>query len=148
MALLTNSLGVVKKMLDSLKGDTFTAESMRFFMPAFKSLMASCMSAEILRSLALFVTYSIHKEKPSPNGSQHTRNTRSGSRPKRSSTNRSIEGEIFRLPRVQIGVEILRAYTEVLCNCHETATIKKFARTVTNKVGNIYKIIFFYILAN
>lgn len=38
------------------------------------------------------------------------------------------------LPRSGIGLEILNLYTDILCHDENTTSIKKFARTVTNKV--------------
>ncbi|KAL2013633.1 hypothetical protein VTN00DRAFT_1158 [Thermoascus crustaceus] len=120
---------VNKKLLDALKGEQFTEESLGLFISAFRPLLNSCLSAELLRSLALFITYAIHKTK-SPAMLQKKKSLRFDARTRRLPPAEPTEKY---LPSPKIGVEMLRMYCSVLCAPEDFATIKKFARTVTNK---------------
>ncbi|KKZ59007.1 hypothetical protein EMCG_00872 [[Emmonsia] crescens] len=123
---------VVKKLLDSIKGESFTAESIKLFIPAFSSLVKSCMSAEILRSLALFITYSIHSVKRQT-GLQKNKSVRVDIRAKRPGFSHFLHPDKTYLSKVQVGIEVLKAYTNIVCKENGTSNIAKFARTVTNK---------------
>ncbi|EEH21741.2 hypothetical protein PABG_03957 [Paracoccidioides brasiliensis Pb03] len=123
---------VVKKLLDALKGESFTSESMKLFIPAFSCLVKSCMSAEILRSLALFITYSIHAAKPSTS-LQKRKSMRFDPRTKRPGFALFHHPDRTYLSESEIGIEVLKAYANIICKESGTANIAKFARTVTNK---------------
>lgn len=122
----------LKKLLDALKAEQILPVTMPLFMNAFKSLLPGAMSAEMLRSIALFVTFSVHKGKPQ-NGLQSRRTNRLDTRPRRLTQSGSPDPPFDGLSRFQIGVEVLRLYSDFLCAKHDTSIIKKFARTVTNK---------------
>jgi beige protein homolog 1 len=122
----------LKKLLDALKAEPILPSTMPLFMNAFKSLLPGAMSAEMLRSIALFVTFSVHKGK-SLNGVQSRRTNHLESRPRRATQSGSPEPRSDVLSRFQIGVEVLRLYSNFLCAKDDTSIIKKFARTVTNK---------------
>ncbi|KAF9891214.1 hypothetical protein FE257_004778 [Aspergillus nanangensis] len=107
---------VNKKLLEALKDEEFTAEALHRFTAAFMSLMEGCLSADLLRSLALFITYAIHK--PKEPSTQHS--PASGGKQKFVSS-------------TTVATEMLRMYCSLLCNSHDLAPIKKFARAVTNK---------------
>lgn len=110
------------------------------------------MSADVLRSLALFITYSLHKNNPA----RPLRVKKSNVQLRRqgtfgtgsSSTNLAppvmmgcLDSEGF--TRQQIGVMVLEMYQELLFeDGNSTGNLKKFARTVTNKVC------FFFFLGN
>ena len=122
----------LKKLLDALKAEPVLPDTMPLFMSAFKSLLPGAMSAEMLRSIALFITFSVHKGKPL-NGVQARGTNRLDTRPRRSTQPGSPDPPHTRLSRFQIGVEVLRLYSEFLCGKDDTSMVKKFARTVTNK---------------
>lgn len=44
-------------------------------------------------------------------------------------------GSASHLTQLQIALKILELYTDLLCQMDDFTNIKKFARTVTNKVG-------------
>ncbi|PGH04916.1 hypothetical protein GX51_03212 [Blastomyces parvus] len=123
---------VVKKLLDAIKGESFTAESIKLFVPSLTSLVKSCMSAEILRSLALFITYSIHSVKRQTN-LQKNKGARFDARSKQIRLTHFLHSEKTYLSKAQVGIEVLKAYTNLVCKENGTANIGKFARTVTNK---------------
>ncbi len=122
----------LKKLLDALKAEPILPDTMPFFMKAFKALLPGAMSAEMLRSIALFITFSVHKGKLS-NGVQSRWTNRRDTRPRRATQSGSPEAPLNALSRFQIGVEVLRLYSDFLCDKDDTTMIKKFARTVTNK---------------
>lgn len=105
------------------------------------------MSADVLRSLALFITYSLHKNNPArplrvkkSNVQLRRQGTFGTGTPGSSSTNLAppvmmggLDSEGF--TRQQIGVMVLEMYQELLFeDGNSTGNLKKFARTVTNKV--------------
>ncbi|KAG2414470.1 hypothetical protein HFD88_003661 [Aspergillus terreus] len=119
---------VNKKLLEALKVEDFTSEALQLFITAFKSLMESCMSADLLRSLALFITYSIHKPKE-PSRLQKKKSLRFNTN---TLNQQSSAGKKF-VPGVTMATEMLRMYCSLLCNPHDLGPIKKFAKAVTNK---------------
>lgn len=125
-------LGVNKRFLDALKGEDFTEETLSLFIPAFRSLFESCISAELLRSLSLYITFALHEEKVP---SLHKKKSmRFNSRARQlSSTSDSSPKKV--MPKKQIGLELLHMYTEYLCTPGDFINIKRFARAVTNKVS-------------
>lgn len=121
---------VNKRFLDALKGEEFTEETLSLFIPAFRSLFESCVSAELLRSLSLFITFVFHDEKIPK---LHTKKSmRFNSRARRVSSATS-SGSKKGLSKRQIGLELLRMYTDFLCTPEDLTNIKRFARAVTNK---------------
>jgi hypothetical protein len=138
----------VKKLIDALKADIISPEVFPEFMTAFKSLVSSNMSSDVLRSLSLFITYALHKsDRQSARTLRSRKSTlqilqKTATSPARSGTTPqvSIQGtpqlgtNSNALSHAQIGVKVLEMYSELLCEETGTANIKKFARTVTNKV--------------
>ena len=133
----------MKKWLDALKGETFTAESFEYFLEAFTSFLTRNPSADSMRSLALYITYAIHK--PRQTASHPTRGksvkldtnvssrrqTLSGTSPSPSKQQDECVGYLSQL---QVALRMLELYADILCHKAEVANIKKFARTVTIKV--------------
>ncbi|PYH48765.1 Beige/BEACH domain protein [Aspergillus saccharolyticus JOP 1030-1] len=120
---------VNKKLLEALKGEDFTHEALGLYIPAFQSLMESCLSADLLRSLALFITYAIHKPRE-PIRLQKKRSIRfnTGAR------QQQVDNENVKyVSSPAIAAEMLRMYCSMLCNANDLGPIKKFARAVTNK---------------
>jgi hypothetical protein len=113
-------------------------------MAAFKALVKTNMSADVLRSLALFITYSLHKNNPAKplrvkkSNVQLRRQPTLGVgiagatlSPVKSMSDLSSDG----LTRQQIGVMVLEMFQDLLFeDGNGVGNIKKFARTVTNKV--------------
>ena len=137
--------GIVKRLLDALKAESFHRDVFPSFMEALTTLVKCNMTAEVFRSLALFITYAYHQ--PTSNTSR-TPKTTYGTLPARSATlssngpRRPNVATLFdgkdvasaTLTKRQMGTKVLEMYTELLCEKGSTANIRKFARTVTNKV--------------
>ncbi len=112
------------------------------FLEAFTTLVKSNLSAEVFRSLALFITYALHKPPISASRTPMSRHTPVSNRstptqlgPKRLSAENDIRQNLDApLTKQQVGARILEMYTDLLCEKGNTAHLKKFARTVTNKV--------------
>ena len=117
-------------------------------MGAFRSLISSNLSAETLRSLALYITYAIHKPAQRASELQRPRANTLALRqksvgsplrltvPTSSAPIASARDEWHELPRLQIGLGVLSLYADILCDDENSTSIKKFARTVTNKVSD------------
>ncbi|KAL5338553.1 hypothetical protein BJX70DRAFT_398500 [Aspergillus crustosus] len=120
---------VNKKLLEALKGGSFTPEMLQLFTSAFSSLMESCLSADLLRSLALFITYSLHKPKDT-SGLQKKKSIRlrANSGQSTASSNKGTG-----MSPITIAIEMLRMFCSLLCDTHDLAPVKRFAKTVTNK---------------
>ncbi|KAL3475137.1 hypothetical protein BJX99DRAFT_230303 [Aspergillus californicus] len=120
---------VNKRLLEALKGGGFTPDILRLFTAAFSSLMDNCLSADLLRSLALFITYSLHKPK-TPNGLQKKKSIRFKPAPAQPAA--SVD-KAPTMSATTVAIEMLRTYCALLCDTHDLGPIKKFAKTVTNK---------------
>ena len=125
---------VLKKLLDALKSEIVLTDTMPFYMKAFNSLLPAAMSAEMLRSLALFITFSVHKGKPTlrPKKSSNLQ-SRSRHSSVMASDSSPSDDLSAHLTHFEIGVEVLKLYSNFLCAKDDTSSIKKFAKTVTNK---------------
>ena len=123
---------IVKKWLETIKGQSLQAEILPDFMAAFKALLLQNLSAESLRALALFITYALHKD-VKVKVLRAKKSIRSSPRPRTDSQSSQAESGPNILTRSQIGVEFLKLYTELLCQKNDVHIVKKFARTVTNK---------------
>ncbi|KAL4917006.1 hypothetical protein BDW62DRAFT_91411 [Aspergillus aurantiobrunneus] len=120
---------VNKKLLDALKGGGFTPEILRLFTSAFSSLMENCLSADLLRSLSLFITYSLHKPKE-PSGLQKKKSIRF----RANSGQRNVPSDQgTSMPPIKVAIDMLRMFCSLLCDTHDLGPVKKFAKTVTNK---------------
>lgn len=96
-----------------------------------------------MRSLALYITYAIHKPRPKPSlpmrGKSVKLNTDFPSRRKTlgSPSPRPVvqrDDSIPTLTQLEIALKILELYTDLLCQKDDFSNINRFARTVTNKV--------------
>jgi hypothetical protein len=136
--------GVVKRFLDALKAENFPREVFPSFVDALTSLVKSNMTAEVFRSLSLFITYAYHKPATSasrtPQGKGGTLPGRKSSisgGPRRPTVTVLFDGKdvaSMSLTKRELGNKILEMYAELLCEKGSNSNIRKFARTVTNKV--------------
>ena len=134
----------MKRFLDALKAELFPVDVFPSFMEALTSLVKCNMTAEVFRSLALFITYAYHK--PTSSASRTPKNlgstlpirTGTVSRgPRRLTISTVFDANEVASPimtKRQLGNRVLGMYTELLCEKGSTSNIRKFARTVTNKV--------------
>lgn len=104
------------------------------------------MTSEVFRSLALFVTYAYHKHSSSsasrtPRGLAGTlpvRSRQGQETPRRPALNTMMDSQDVvstTLTRRQLGNKVLEMYSDLLCEKGNTNNIRKFAKTVTNKVS-------------
>ncbi len=107
-------------------------------------LERSC-SNEVFRGLSLFVTYALYRgrsvmRKPHRDSmvaeTPHVETSNTGSRLENGSTN-GASHEC--LSYSELGILILDLYSDLLCTTQD-ANIKKFARTVTNRVSKSLEI--------
>lgn len=142
--ILTN-LGIIKKLLEALKAETFSPDVFPSFMEAFTALVRLNLTTDSLRSLSLFVTYALHKPNSSSSrtpksksGTIRRRGTTTTSSPQRLSvstiTFNSPDDSASFVTKRHIGIKVLEMYTELLCDKSSKSHIQKFAKTVTNKV--------------
>lgn len=139
--------GIVKRFLDALKAESFSHEVFPAFMEALTCLVKCNMSAEVFRSLALFITYAYHSgtsiNSRTPNrdrsGTGISRSGTVSNGPMRPTIHTPVDGKDIAgssLTKRQLGTKVLQMYTDFLCEKGNTSNIKKFARTVTNKVSH------------
>ncbi|KAF5021959.1 hypothetical protein F66182_5999 [Fusarium sp. NRRL 66182] len=132
---------IVKRLLDAMKGEAVTEDTISHFMGAFEVLVASNFSQEVMRSLSLFITYAFHSPPSSLPRTPRALSIVSRSStpiPRRRATPTDPTGAATAsglkfLTKKQLGVRVLSMYSRILCEKGNTTHIKKFARTVTNK---------------
>lgn len=138
------STGIVKKWLDALKGETFSTDNFDHFVKAFMSILTTNLSAESLRTLALYITYAIYKPQSKissamrPAKADNFQTPKFPHEPTNQGTDSVTKGKEVnlsqKLSQQQLGLKILDLYADLLCKANDTGNIMKFARTVTNKV--------------
>ena len=124
---------VLRRLIEALKSETISKRAMQLCVDSFKVLLPQAVSAELLRSFALFITFAVNKRNiPIP----VRRDTRRDTKP-RASSNASVSSQNNsnspNLTHFEIGMEVLRFYSDVLCKSGDDSLIRKFAKTVTNK---------------
>ncbi|KAG5772529.1 hypothetical protein H9Q72_001347 [Fusarium xylarioides] len=132
---------IVKRLLDAMKGEVVSEDTISHFMGAFEVLVASNFSQEVMRSLSLFITYAFHSQPSSLPRTPRPLSAISRSStpvPRRRGTPTdptaaAIASGLKFLTKKQLGVKVLSMYSRILCEKGNTTHIKKFARTVTNK---------------
>ncbi|KAJ3939453.1 beige protein-like 1 [Colletotrichum fioriniae] len=141
-ALLTSDMkGIVKRLLDAMKAESISEEVQPHFMAALEQLVKCNYTAEVHRSLALFITYAFHSptasliRSPRPVSTTTRTPTTGYARRATFDSNSSSNTSPSRfLTKKQLGAKILGMYSNLLCEKGNLANIRKFARTVTNKV--------------
>lgn len=133
----------MKRLLDAMKGEAVSEDVVSHFMLAFEILVKSNLSQEVMRALSLFITYAFHS--PMNSNPRTPKPLSSIPRPGTPGTPKKIAVDFIRmatppagtkfLSRRQLGVRVLGMYSRILCEKGNTNHIKKFARTVTNKVS-------------
>ncbi|KAL8669327.1 MAG: hypothetical protein Q9168_006073 [Polycauliona sp. 1 TL-2023] len=132
---------IVKKWLDALKTDSFRTDSFGFFLAAFKFLLSMNMSADQLRSLAMYITYAVEQgHHDEPYMQKNTQNGVMGNSPIQASysmldkdRSTKVKSKDVKLSTRQMAVCMLELYATLLCTPGDTAHITRFTKTVTNK---------------
>lgn len=129
---------VVRRFLDALKAETFSEDIFPSFLEAFTGLVKYNLCAEVFRSLALFITYSLYK--PQTPNHRNSKNDSNLSSTIQASLNRPRlitisckEPRNNYVTKRHCGIKILEMYSNILCERGNTSNIRKFSRTVTNK---------------
>ena len=133
---------IVKRLLDAMKGESIPEDVVPHFMHTFEVLVKSNLSPEVMRSLSLFITYAFHL--PATSVSRTPRPPSSMSRPGTPGLPRRQTGDasgassplpgVKYLTKKQLGTRVLDIYCSILCEKGSLNQIRKFAKTVTNKV--------------
>ncbi|KAF2086354.1 beach-domain-containing protein [Saccharata proteae CBS 121410] len=139
---------IVKRLLEALKGETFNDEVFPYFLDAFRALLDCNSSPDVLRSTALFVTFSLQESRalvnrplrssssvrqlrrpitPSMRPLSPLNPTSPSSRP-RSST---LQGR--NLSQSELGIRVLEIYADFLCDSTNAHAIRKFAKHVHHR---------------
>lgn len=128
-----------------MKGEAVSEDVVTHFMLAFEILVKSNLSQEVMRSLSLFITYAFHT--PPASNPRTPKASASISRPTTPGALKKSFVDPLRvatppagtkfLTRRQLGTRVLAMYSRILCEKGNMNHIKKFARTVTNKVRQI-----------
>lgn len=116
----------------------------KYFLNSFRVIVGMNYSADTMRSLSLFITYAIHKPRHDAmdlhrrSSAKYTSNTPtrrktvSGATPK--IPQQKHDSDLAELDDLQVALGVLELYSDMLCQEDDDSNMKKFARTVTNKV--------------
>jgi hypothetical protein len=136
--------GITKRLLDAMKAETISQDILPHFLASFESLVKCNFNAEVHRSIALFITYTFHTapvsvpRTPRPLSAIGSSASRSSlpllRRAATDANSPASGGNSTILTKKQLGTKILDMYTRLLCEKGNLTDIRKFARTVTNKV--------------
>ncbi|KAL8836046.1 MAG: hypothetical protein Q9170_003059 [Blastenia crenularia] len=147
--LLVDADCIIKRWLEAVKTDSFRIATFEHFLTAFRSVFAMNMTGDNLRSLAMFITYGFEK-------AENEDHDRRGQTSLGSTTKNPIQAtnaDLFtnqppnedhldvELPTHQIATRMLELYADIICQPGEISHMKKFAKTVTNKVHLIGQVI-------
>ncbi|KAF2758334.1 beach-domain-containing protein [Pseudovirgaria hyperparasitica] len=135
---------IVKRLLDALKAESLCLEVLPEFKAAFVALLKCCLIPENLRSVALFITYSLQDSRTLVSRSLSKQRSVAVPSNRTTTSNASPSGGTPRsgsplqngspaLSRFEIGVKVLEIFTDLLCDPVSTYSITRFARTITNK---------------
>lgn len=133
-------LGIVKRLLDAVKSELLPESVVPLFMGTIEDLVRRSYNTEVHRTLALFITYAFHSSsasRPSKSSSTTSRTaTPLNPVPKKPiiELNGSSQTTLKYVTKREVGTKILTMYSRLLCEKGNLAVIRKFAKTVTNKV--------------
>ena len=127
-----------------MKNPPFTQMTFKYFLDSFKVIISKNFSADMMRSLALFITFGLYKPKNNLSELFRRKSTKFRTNTISKRKNDSItapsdvenhdNGVSEELGLRQVALGILELYRKLLCQKGDHNDIKRFARTVTNKV--------------
>jgi hypothetical protein len=132
-------------LTDALKGESFTSETFKLFLAAFKALLQINFNGENARSLSLFVTFSLHDGRASyakrtlrPKASairlrKGTPPTLTPGSTPRSHSPAHIGAHSSTLTLEKLGIAILELLSDLLCDPQNPQEVVRFAKNVTGK---------------
>ncbi|KAF2673022.1 beige/BEACH domain-containing protein [Microthyrium microscopicum] len=134
---------IVKRLIDALKGESFSADVFPDFLDAFNAVFRCSISADTLRSLSMFITFAFQETRAFPmvrrltsrNGDRNTSpgpsgRERSHSRPSPFNPPISPSSEVSRF---EMAVQMLELYADIICEPGREEIVNRFATTVTSK---------------
>jgi hypothetical protein len=133
-------------LLDALRGESFTPQTLPLFLEAFKGLLQINFDGENARSLSLFVTYALHDNRASyakrtlrPKAStarlrREAAQTLTPGSPPRSHSPGQDPASSPSLSLFELGVAVLDLLSGLLCDHAKLSEIIRFAKNVTGKV--------------
>jgi hypothetical protein len=143
---------VVKRLTDALIGESFTAQTLPYFLKTYRVLLEINFNGENTRALSLFITYALHDNRAAyakprtlrPKAS--TLRLRKGTSPSvtpgltpgftpRSSSPGQDPAGPSGLSLGELGVAVLQMLAELLCAQTNSNEIIRFAKNVTGKVS-------------
>ncbi len=141
---LTMHSGTVRKFIEALKGDMFTKESLEAFLEAFRVLIRCNITGEVLRSLALFITYALQEGRVNFDRTFRSKHPASQVSSRSSTPPTILESQLGELQLGSVAVRglgsselafrVLQVCDELLCDQRNEQNIRKLAKTVTSKV--------------
>ena len=146
------SPGIIKRFIDALKGETFNADVFPDFLEAFMTLFKCNCSGDNLRSLSLFITYALQDGRAfsyrSVRSKRPTLRDSNGHGSRAIDSERSTPRSLSPQPELlnndlsqhEIGIQILDAFSDILCDPDNVEFVKRFAKTITNKVCDYIQI--------
>lgn len=120
---LTATEGIFKRFIEILKESIIPDTVSASIMDAFRALLAHSASADTLRSLALYITYAINMRYRARANSELN-----------GAYNPRTDGPVG-LHDHDLGVRVLQMLRNFLCEETQVDSIRRFARSVTTKVG-------------
>lgn len=124
-----------------MKGEIVTPEVLPHLIGALEVLVRANFSQEVMKFLSLFLTFAFHlpasAASRTPKPASNSRSSTPGPlrRPNLDTSRPESPVPAARgLTKKQLGIRVLTMYSNMLCAKHDVDSIKKFARTVTNKV--------------
>jgi beige protein homolog 1 len=136
------NIGIVKRFIEALKGESFSADVFPDFLEAFNAVFRCSISGETLRMVPLFITYALQESRALPQrASSSLRNRPQSRNGKAASREPSSQHPQFSAPdtssnevsRTEVGIQMLDLLADILCEPN-VDIINKFAKAVTNKV--------------
>lgn len=121
---------IVKRLIDFLRDEIVTVQTIKPFIATLKTLLKSTL-LENARNVAMFITCAVRREKATKE-LRTKRSSRIDMRHGRFPTY-ALDSKV--LSRQQVGIEVLKAFTEIICDGSTTTPIKKLAKAVTHRVG-------------
>jgi len=131
------TIGVAKKLIDSLHEASLVEDTLPFALQALQALTERTLSADVHRSIALFVTYHLHHDSSSNSLYQNRRIVLAGVNGQYIDTDGSKDASSRpkAVHGANLAVAVLEMYTNTIClDSHDQAQINKFAKSVSNKV--------------
>ena len=135
----------MKRLINALKSEQLHKDTLPLMLPSLKSLLVNIPSADVYRSVALYITYAVSDQNKrtipyaQPALDHHTSTSTTG-RADSDTQSTGIQGTSInhRAPNysatpLEIGTGLLDVLAQLLLEDTTGSHVRKFARTVTNK---------------